>query len=148
MHHVSIRTADIHRAIAFYEQLGFNISERFTTGYTLACWMEGISSRIELIQIPEPKPAPNIFADLHYVGYYHLSFDVTEYSINLSSYLNYLQDIFIQKSQENPEKFQPLVVMLGPTQQKIGDSIYEVAFISDTDGLPIEIIRILTTLKC
>ncbi|CCH65746.1 hypothetical protein RINTHM_12860 [Richelia intracellularis HM01] len=38
--------------------------------------------------------------------------------------------------------------MLGPTQQKIGDSIYEVAFISDTDGLPIEIIRILTTLKC
>ena len=86
MHHVSICTADIRRAIAFYEQLGFNVSERFTTGYTLACWMEGIGSRIELIQIPEPKPAPNIFADLHYVGYYHLSFDVTEYSVNLSSY--------------------------------------------------------------
>ncbi len=52
MHHVSIRTANIHRAIAFYEQLGFEVKERFTTGYTLACWMEGLAGRIELIQIP------------------------------------------------------------------------------------------------
>ncbi|MEL7009672.1 MAG: VOC family protein, partial [Cyanobacteria bacterium J06588_4] len=30
MHHASIRTADIHQAIAFYEQLGFTVKERFT----------------------------------------------------------------------------------------------------------------------
>jgi len=36
MHHVSIRTANIHRAIAFYQLLGFTLEERFTTGYTLA----------------------------------------------------------------------------------------------------------------
>jgi catechol 2,3-dioxygenase-like lactoylglutathione lyase family enzyme len=58
MHHASIRTANIHRAIAFYEQLGFTVSDRFTAGITLACWMEGLGGRIELIQIPEPKPAP------------------------------------------------------------------------------------------
>ena len=32
MHHASIRTANIHRAIAFYEQLGFSVSDRFTAG--------------------------------------------------------------------------------------------------------------------
>ncbi|MEO1006484.1 MAG: VOC family protein, partial [Cyanobacteria bacterium J06638_38] len=77
MHHASIRTANIHQAIAFYEQLGFDVQERFTTGYTLACWMTGLGGRIELIQIPEPKPAPDSFHDEHYVGYYHLSFDLT-----------------------------------------------------------------------
>ena len=46
MHHASIRTANIHQAIAFYEQLGFTVNERFTTGYTLACWMEGLGGRI------------------------------------------------------------------------------------------------------
>lgn len=73
MHHASIRTANIHRAIAFYEQLGFSVCDRFTAGITLACWMEGLGGRIELIQIPEPKPAPDAFGDEHYVGYYHLS---------------------------------------------------------------------------
>ena len=33
-HHASIRTANIHRAIAFYELLGFTFKERFTTGLT------------------------------------------------------------------------------------------------------------------
>ena len=46
MHHASIRTADIHRSIAFYEQLGFQVCERFTTGYTLACWMEGLGDEL------------------------------------------------------------------------------------------------------
>ncbi|MFM7427025.1 MAG: VOC family protein, partial [Elainella sp.] len=35
MHHASIRTADIHRAMAFYECLGFQVCERFTAGITL-----------------------------------------------------------------------------------------------------------------
>ena len=40
--------------------------------------MEGLNGRIELIQIPQSKPAPDAFGDEHYVGYYHLSFDFTE----------------------------------------------------------------------
>ena len=91
MHHASIRTANIHRAIAFYEQLGFTVSDRFTTGYTLACWMEGLNGRIELIQIPEPKPAPDAFTDEHYVGYYHLSFALPESSTDLPSWLQSLK---------------------------------------------------------
>jgi catechol 2,3-dioxygenase-like lactoylglutathione lyase family enzyme len=141
MHHASIRTANIHRAIAFYEQLGFTVCERFTTGYTLACWMEGLNGRIELIEIPAPKPAPDAFTDEHYVGYYHLSFDLTDTVTDLSNWLDLLQERFESATQEQPNKFQPLKVLLATTQQMIGSNVYEVAFIADTDGLPLEFMR-------
>jgi catechol 2,3-dioxygenase-like lactoylglutathione lyase family enzyme len=137
MHHASIRTADIHRSIAFYEQLGFTVCDRFTTGYTLACWMEGLGGRIELIQIPQPKPAPDAFHDEHYVGYYHLSFDLTETTTDLPSWLAQLQAQFAEVAL-------PLKVLLAPHQQQIGNHVYEVAFIADADGLPLEFIRRLT----
>lgn len=143
MHHTSIRTADIHRAIAFYELLGFTVKERFTTGYTLACWLEGLGGRIELIQIPEPKPAPDAFADEHYVGYYHLCFDLTTIAPQLSSWLQSLQTALEQASQISPDQYQPLQILLEPCQQMIGDRVYEVMFLADTDGLPLEFIRIL-----
>ncbi|MBW4544885.1 MAG: VOC family protein [Symplocastrum torsivum CPER-KK1] len=144
MHHASIRTANIHRAIAFYEQLGFTISERFTAGITLACWMEGLGGRIELIQIPEPKLAPDAFGDEHYVGYYHLSFDLTSATTNLPMWLTSLQERFTEATRRNPDEFQPLKILLEPTQQMIGSQVYEVAFIADTDGLPLEFIRVLS----
>lgn len=143
MHHASIRTADIHRAIAFYEQLGFQVCERFTTGYTLACWMEGLKGRIELIQIPQPSPAPDAFGDEHYVGYYHLSFDLSDTTPHLPTWLNDLKEQFEKAAQVQPDVYQPLKVLLEPTQQMIGNSVYEVAFLADTDGLPLEFIRIL-----
>ncbi|MUH00654.1 VOC family protein [Scytonema sp. UIC 10036] len=146
MHHASIRTANIHKAIAFYEHLGFTVCERFTTGYTLACWMEGLGGRIELIQIPQPKPAPDAFEDEHYVGYYHLSFDVTDFAPDLPTWLTGLKERFTIGAQNNSDLLQPLKVLLEPTQQQIGNRIYEVTFIADTDGLPLEFIRILTTL--
>jgi catechol 2,3-dioxygenase-like lactoylglutathione lyase family enzyme len=142
MHHASIRTADIHQAIAFYEQLGFTVNERFTTGYTLACWMTGLGGRIELIQIPEPKPAPDAFNDEHYVGYYHLSFDLTDSTPNLNSWLAKLEQK-INALRSNVDKIAPLKVLLQPEQQMIGDRLYEVAFIADIDGLPLEFIRII-----
>ncbi|BAZ28578.1 glyoxalase/bleomycin resistance protein/dioxygenase [Cylindrospermum sp. NIES-4074] len=141
MHHASIRTGNIHRAIAFYEQLGFTVSERFTTGYTLACWMEGLGGRIELIQIPEPKPAPDAFADEHYVGYYHLSFDLTQTASDLPGWLESLKARLAVVAE-----LPPLKILLEPTQQQIGDRIFEVAFIADTDGLPLEFIRTLAKL--
>ncbi|ANV87746.1 VOC family protein [Picosynechococcus sp. PCC 7117] len=131
MHHASIRTADIHRAIAFYGQLDFAMETQFTTGYTLACWLKGPLGRLELIQIPQPKPAPDAFGDEHYVGYYHLSFDLTEITPDLATWLADLQ-------QNAPE---PITVLLKPQQQMIGDRIYEVMFLADADGLPLEFIR-------
>ncbi|MEO0458109.1 MAG: VOC family protein [Cyanobacteria bacterium P01_A01_bin.114] len=150
MHHASIRTADIHRAIAFYEQLGFSIIERFTAGITLACWMEGrgdIDGRIELIQVPEPHPAPDAFSDENYTGYYHLSFDLTQAVPSLPDWLTQLQQKFEQTAQADSNQAlrgQPLKVLLAPQQQMIGNSIYEVAFIADADGLPLEFIRRLS----
>lgn len=137
MHHASIRTANIHRAIAFYEVLGFTVQERFTTGYTLACWMSGLGGRIELIQIPEPKPAPDAFGDEHYVGYYHLSFDLTLITSDLPQWLAELKN----KISDRADLVDPLKVLLEPTQQMIGDRVYEVAFIADTDNLPLEFLR-------
>ncbi|MGC1396500.1 MAG: VOC family protein [Coleofasciculaceae cyanobacterium] len=144
MHHASIRTANIHRAIAFYEQLGFSVCDRFTAGITLACWMEGLGGRIELIQIPEPKPAPDAFGDEHYVGYYHLSFDLTEKSTDLSTWLRDLEAKFALFSQNNPDELGPLKILLEPTQQMIGDRVYEVAFIADSDRLPLEFLRVMS----
>lgn len=139
MHHVSLRTADIHRAIAFYEGLGFAVTERFTAGMTLACWMEGWQGRIELLQVPEPKPAPDPFGDEHYVGYYHLSLDLArspdqspDQPLDLPAWLGLLGDRLAP---------QPLVVLLAPQQQMIGRSVYAVAFIADPDGMPIEILQ-------
>lgn len=145
MHHASIRTANIHRAIAFYEQLEFSVCERFTTGYTLACWMEGLGGRIELIQIPEPHPAPDAFEDEHYVGYYHLSFDITDIAAELPSWLTALKERFALAQEKQPDQYQLLKVLLEPTQQQIGDRVYEVAFIADADGLPLEFIRVLNS---
>ena len=143
MHHASIRTADIHQAIAFYEQLGFTVNERFTTGYTLACWMTGLGGRIELIQIPEPKPAPDAFSDEHYVGYYHLSFDLTEITRDLEDWLHGIEEKIAIARTKDPAILPPLKILLKPEQQQIGDRIYEVAFLADTDGLPLEFIRVL-----
>jgi catechol 2,3-dioxygenase-like lactoylglutathione lyase family enzyme len=138
IHHASIRTANIHRAIAFYELLGFTVQERFTTSYTLACWMTGEAGRIELIQIPEPHPPADAFGDEHYVGYYHLSFDLTATATDLPSWLAALKEEFATI----PE-LAPLQILLEPHQQQIGDRVYEVAFIADADGLPLELLRIL-----
>lgn len=147
MHHASIRTANIHRAIAFYELLGFTVDERFTTGYTLACWMTGVNGRIELIQIPEPKPAPDAFNDEHYVGYYHLSFDLTEITPDLPSWLADFRAKYTTAMADNPNLDLPLKVLLEPTQQQIGDRVYEVAFLADTDNLPLEFIRVQATIN-
>ena len=134
-HHASIRTADIHRSIAFYECLGFTVSERFTTGYTLAGWLEGSLGRIELIQIPEPKPAPDAFGDEHYVGYYHLSFDLTDLTTDLATWLAALTTQLQAATKSAPK------ILLAPTQQAIGANVYEVTFIADPDNLPLEFIR-------
>lgn len=140
MHHASIRTADIFRAIAFYELLGFQVCERFTAGITLACWMEGLGGRIELLQVLRPRPAADAFGDEHYTGYYHLSFDLSDRISDLSQWLSQLQVQFIQASQTS-EQIQPLMVLLEPQQQMIGNQIYEVTFIADADGLPLEFLR-------
>jgi catechol 2,3-dioxygenase-like lactoylglutathione lyase family enzyme len=135
LHHISIRTADIHRSISFYECLGFTIVERFTTGYTLACWLEGLGGRIELIQIPEPQPAPDAFGDEHYVGYYHLSFDLTDRTSDLTIWLSNFTTTLQAAAQPAP------TVLLAPAQQIIGTTVYEVMFIADPDSLPLEFIR-------
>ncbi len=138
MHHAAIRTADIHRAIAFYEKLGFTLEERFTAGITLACWMTGLGGRIELLQVPEPAPTADTFHDEHYTGYYHLSFDLTGQVSDLPQWLTDFQQ---RLAQGDPAMV--LNVLLPPQQQMIGPHVYEVLFIADTDGLPLEFLRMM-----
>lgn len=143
MHHVSIRTANIHRALPFYETLGYRVTERFTAGMTLACWMEGFGGRLELIEVPQPVHCPDPFGDEGYVGYYHLSLELSPERLggaaNLAEWLTALGDR-LQAADAGPLK-----TLLTPRQQAIGATIYEVAFIGDRDGLPIELLRELGT---
>lgn len=143
MHHASIRTADIHRAIAFYSLLGFEMETQFTAGITLACWMTGLMGRIELLQIPEPKAAPDCFHDEHYTGYYHLSFDLTDIVKSLPKWLKSLETRFAHAHSDSPDEIEPLRVLLPPQQQMIGNRVYEVAFIADADSLPLEFLRMM-----
>jgi catechol 2,3-dioxygenase-like lactoylglutathione lyase family enzyme len=139
-HHASIRTADIHRAIAFYQVLGFSMEERFTTGETLACWLKGTGGRIELIQIPQPAPSPDTFGDPHFVGYYHLSFDLSSQLPPEQSLSDWVVELGDRLAQESLF----LNVLLPPQLQQIGEHTYEVAFLADADGLPLEVLRSLT----
>ena len=141
MHLASIRTADFFSEIAFYVLLGFSLQERFTAGITLACWMTGLNGRIELLQVPEPGPTPDAFYDENYTGYYHLSFDLTQQTASLPQWIEQLRRRFATMSQQQPDQINPLKVLLPPQQQMIGDRVYEVAFIADADGLPLEFIR-------
>ncbi len=134
LHHVSIRTADIHRAIAFYECLGFEMETRFTAGYTLACWLQGWGSRLELLQVPQPHAGADAFADEHYVGYYHLSFDLSDQPQSLHQWLEKLATKLTARQL-------PFNLLLKPRQQIIGESLYHIAFIRDCDGLPIEFLQ-------
>ena len=96
--------------------------------------MEGLDGRIELMQVPEPKPAADAFSDEHYTGYYHLSVDLTQMTESLPTWLEQLRrDVASQDM--------ALTVLLESQQQMIGASVYEVAFIADTDGLPLEFLR-------
>lgn len=137
LHHVSLKTADIHRAIAFYGLLDFAIAERFTTGHTLACWLTGRGSCLELIQVPQPAPGGDPFGDEHYVGYYHLSFDVTTEAPDLPQWWQRFQE----KAQGYGDRYGAISLLLPPQQQMIGRSVYEVLFFADGDGQPIEILR-------
>ncbi|MFN5855647.1 MAG: VOC family protein [Pseudanabaenaceae cyanobacterium] len=127
-HHTSIRTSDIFRSITFYEALGFEVTERFNAGITLGCWLQGAGTHLELVQVPEPTNCPDPFHDEHYVGYYHLSFHVT----NLEETLQNLV-----------AKLGRVKLILPPQSQQIGTKTYRVAFIVDPDGLPIELMELL-----
>jgi catechol 2,3-dioxygenase-like lactoylglutathione lyase family enzyme len=127
-HHTSIKTADIFQAIAFYEQLGFAVTERFNAGITLACWLRGAGTNLELIQVPNPNHQTDPFGDEGYVGYYHLSFLVDDLDLFLQNLVN---------------KLGKVTLLLPPREQMIGDRLYRVAFVADPDGLPIELMMIL-----
>ncbi len=135
MHHIALRIADIHRSLAFYEALGFRVETRFTAGIALACWLRGPHGRLELLQVPQPRPAADAFGDEHYTGYYHLSLDVTAEAPTLPEWLSDFQKRLSRAA------LPAAPLLLPPGQQQIGPHIYEVAFLADPDGLPIELLR-------
>jgi hypothetical protein len=70
--------------------------------------------------------------------------DMIQDTDNLPEWLEKLTNNFQQAHQEDANLYQPLNILLPPQQQMIGDHVYEVTFIADTDGLPLEFIRRLT----
>ena len=76
------------------------------------------------------------------MGYYHISFDLTDVTSDLPNWLTELA----ARMAAIPE-LPPLKTLLPPRQQQIGNCLWEVAFIADIDGLPLEFIRSLATLS-
>lgn len=72
-----------------------------------------------------------------------VSANLSDRTSDLSGWLARLKTQFDRAALEQPEQIQPLQVLLEPEQQMIGDRVYEVAFIADPDGLPLEFVRVL-----
>lgn len=132
LHHTSIRVSDIERSLAFYGSIGFFITEKFvTSGGHRACFVEGLGTRLELVEVIDGKGGLSGVQGIPPAGFDRLVFDVTKACTNLDTYLQHLQ-----------RKNGGILEVVGePSKQVLGSSVMSVASISDPDGLPIEFFR-------
>eukprot|EP00871_Galdieria_phlegrea_P005747 jgi/Galph1/65/GphlegSOOS_G4812.1 len=136
LHHTSIHVANIERSLAFYGILGFIVTSKFFTKEgSRACFMEGMGTRLELLEhkealLSEKRPTS-------VTGYGVLSFNVTKACTDLDSYLS---DIRRRNGGI-------LEIKSPPQEQVIGCEVMETAVVKDPDGVPLEFIRKQTVLQ-
>jgi catechol 2,3-dioxygenase-like lactoylglutathione lyase family enzyme len=152
LHHTAIKTRNITLAIQFYSLLGFDVTTKFRAGPAKAAWLEhkgSKNSRLELIEVPsymlnEPEGMKKRALDLaqlqDFLGINHMALDVSNSmrEFGLSTLSEWIDALNI-KSLETFGK--TLRIALGPQQQIIDSSVYELAFIYDADGSLIELLR-------
>lgn len=132
LHHTSIRVSDIERSLAFYGSVGFFITEKFvTSGGHRACFVEGLGTRLEFVEVIDGNGALSGMQGIPPAGFDRLVFDVTKACTDLDVYLQHLE----RKNGGALEIAGP------PSKQVVGAYVMSVASISDPDGLPIEFFR-------
>lgn len=149
IHHMAIKTRDIELAIKFYSLLDFEVESKFLAGNVRAAWLQQTDGavRLELLEVPShmlgPQSATRRAVDLvkrqELLGLNHYALDVTmsmqkKNMKDLQQWLDYLSN----RSKETFGK--TLRIAVEPMEQIIGQHLYQLAFIYDSDGAIIELL--------
>lgn len=150
IHHMAIKTRDIELAIKFYSLLDFEVESKFLAGNVRAAWLRQQTNgavRLELLEVPShmlgPQSATRRAVDLvqrqELLGLNHYALDVTmsmkkKNMKDLQQWLDYLNG----RSKEAFGK--TLRIAVKPMEQIIGQHLYQLAFIYDSDGAIIELL--------
>lgn len=153
-HHTAIKVYNITRSMLFYSLFGWEEDARFRAGPARAVWLklrkEGYAAhRLELIEVPPAfSPAPRA-ADLSSpaciatTGLNHFTLDVTTAARASGGLRGYLQSLNA-RSEALFDRSVRLAV--DPYQQIVAQDVYEMAFVSDPDGVLLELIAFNGTL--
>jgi catechol 2,3-dioxygenase-like lactoylglutathione lyase family enzyme len=153
-HHTALKVYNISRSIAFYSLFGWEEEARFRAGPARAVWLkfpdQGCTNhRLELIEVPLALDPALKARDLSaasaiaVTGLNHFTLDVTAAARNFGGMRAYLRQLNA-RSETWFNKSIRLVV--DPYQQIIAQDVYEMAFVSDPDGVLVELIAFNVTL--
>ncbi|CAM9945985.1 unnamed protein product [Scytosiphon promiscuus] len=148
-HHCALRTSNITRALKFYSLLGMNEVVRFKAEKARCAFLEGAGMRLELIEVPasmEPEDkAADLAADMRSTGLNHIAFDVGP-AIEAED-LNGMKGFLSELNRQSEDAFGMSVrLVVSPYEQRIGQDIFELAFIMDADGVLLELVHKKDTL--
>lgn len=143
-HHCALRTANIARAMKFYSLLGLNEVVRFRAESARCAFLKGAGMRLELIEVPAnmrpPPKAADLSVDMRSTGLNHIAFDVgpamkAEGLGDMKAFLSSLNS-------QSEEMFGMSVrLVVSPYEQRIGQDIFDLAFIMDADGVLLELVH-------
>ena len=153
-HHTAIKVYNISRSMAFYSLFGWEEVGRFRAGPARAVWLkireEGCAThRLELIEVPptfSPAPRASDLSSPAYIattGLNHFTLDVTAASRSSGGLRAYLQ-LLNARSEALFDRSVRLAV--DPYQQIVAQDVYEMALVSDPDGVLLELIAFNGTL--
>jgi catechol 2,3-dioxygenase-like lactoylglutathione lyase family enzyme len=153
-HHTALKVYNISRSMAFYSLFGWEEEARFRAGPARAVWLKFpeqgcVNHRLELIEVPlalEPAPKArdlSAASSIAITGLNHFTLDISAAARDSGGMRAYLQQLNA-RSEAWFNKSIRLVV--DPYQQIIAQNVYEMAFVSDPDGVLVELIAFNVTL--
>ncbi|CAM9693916.1 unnamed protein product [Ascophyllum nodosum] len=145
-HHCALRTSNIVRAIKFYSLLGMKEVVRFRAESARCAFLEGAGTRLELIEVPAsmqpPDKAQDLTLDMRATGLNHIAFDVGPAIEASEGSPDDLRGFLSELNRQSEEIFGMSVrLAVSPFEQRIGQDVYDVAFITDADGVLLELLH-------
>ena len=149
-HHAAIKTQNIEKAIKFYSLFDFELETKFLAGDVRAAWLRQPDGgvRLELLEVPNYLLGDPLQKGVTYravdlvqrpelLGLNHFALDVTA-SVKANEYES-LQEWIDLLNKRSKELFgKTLRIAVAPLEQMIGQHLYELAFIYDSDGSLVE----------
>eukprot|EP00752_Nemacystus_decipiens_P018377 g16486.t1 len=149
-HHTALRTSNIVRALKFYSLLGMKEVVRFKVENARCAFLEGAGMRLELIEVPasmEPEDkTADLAADMRSTGLNHVAFDVGP-AIEAGEGIDGLKAFLSELNRQSEDAFGMSVrLVVSPYEQRIGQDVFDLAFIMDADGVLLELLHKKDTL--